>query len=116
MVRGPNGRLDSNSSGYRIGPAEIEDCLIKHPAVAMAAVIGVPDEVRGEIVKAFILPHSDIHPDTKLAEEIKQFVKDAVGCTRISTRAGLRRRVAHNGHRQDQKERFTNPRTEEKGF
>jgi acetyl-CoA synthetase len=71
------GRTDDliTSSGYRIGPSEIEDCLIKHPAVAMAAVIGVPDEVRGEIVKAFILPHSDVHPNPKLAEEIKQFVK-----------------------------------------
>jgi acetyl-CoA synthetase len=71
------GRTDDliTSSGYRIGPAEIEDCLIKHPAVAMAAVIGVPDEVRGEIVKAFILPYSDVQTDSKLAEEIKQFVK-----------------------------------------
>ncbi len=43
------------SSGYRIGPSEIEDCLAGHPGVAMAAVIGVPDEVRTEIVKAFVV-------------------------------------------------------------
>ena len=43
------------SAGYRIGPGEIEDCLIKHPAVALAAVIGKPDPVRTEIVKAFIV-------------------------------------------------------------
>ncbi len=43
------------SSGYRIGPSEIEDCLVGHPAVAMAAVIGVPDPVRTEIVKAFVV-------------------------------------------------------------
>ncbi len=51
------GRKDDliTSAGYRIGPAEIEDCLIKHPAVSMAGVIGSPDEVRGEIVKAFIV-------------------------------------------------------------
>ena len=51
------GRKDDliSSAGYRIGPAEIEDCLIKHPAVAMAGVIGSPDAVRGEIVKAFIV-------------------------------------------------------------
>jgi acetyl-CoA synthetase len=42
------------SAGYRIGPAEIEECLMGHPAVAMAAVIGVPDEVRGHVVKAFV--------------------------------------------------------------
>ncbi len=43
------------SAGYRIGPGEIEDCLIKHPAVALAAVIGKPDPMRTEIVKAFIV-------------------------------------------------------------
>ncbi len=43
------------SAGYRIGPGEIEDCLIAHPAVALAAVIGKPDPVRTEIVKAFIV-------------------------------------------------------------
>lgn len=71
------GRTDDliTSSGYRIGPAEIEECLIKHPAVAMAAVIGVPDEIRGEIVKAFILPQSDVQPNPELVAEIKQFVK-----------------------------------------
>ena len=43
------------SSGYRIGPSEIEDCLVGHPAVAMAAVIGVPDPVRTEAIKAFVV-------------------------------------------------------------
>ena len=43
------------SSGYRIGPSEIEDCLVGHPSVAMAAVIGVPDELRTEVVKAFVV-------------------------------------------------------------
>ena len=43
------------SAGYRIGPGEIEDCLIGHPAVALAAVVGKPDPVRTEIVKAFIV-------------------------------------------------------------
>ncbi len=71
------GRTDDliTSSGYRIGPAEIEDCLIKHPAVAMAAVIGVPDHVRGEIVKAFIVLQPEVARDEELAEEIKEFVK-----------------------------------------
>ncbi|MBW1735459.1 MAG: AMP-binding protein, partial [Deltaproteobacteria bacterium] len=52
------GRKDDliTSSGYRIGPAEIEDCLMKHAAVAMVAVVGSPDPVRGEVVKAFIVP------------------------------------------------------------
>src|SRR6185295_13194859 len=43
------------SAGYRIGPTEIEDCLIRHPAVALAAVVGKPDALRTEIVKAFIV-------------------------------------------------------------
>ncbi len=43
------------SSGYRIGPGEIEDCLIRHPAVALAAAIGKPDPLRTEIVKAFVV-------------------------------------------------------------
>jgi acetyl-CoA synthetase len=51
------GRSDDviKSAGYRIGPAEVESCLIQHPAVAMAAVIGKPDAERGAIVKAFIV-------------------------------------------------------------
>lgn len=43
------------SSGYRIGPSEIEDCLTGHPDVALAAVIGVPDPIRTEAVKAFVV-------------------------------------------------------------
>jgi acetyl-CoA synthetase len=71
------GRKDDliSSAGYRMGPAEIEDCLIKHAAVAMAAVIGAPDAVRGEIVKAFIVLKPGVAPGAALAEEIRQFVK-----------------------------------------
>jgi len=64
------------SSGYRIGPGEIEDALVKHDAVNLVAVIGVPDDVRGEIVKAFIVPENGIIADAALEENIKQFVKD----------------------------------------
>lgn len=54
------------SAGYRIGPAEIEDCLIGHPAVALAAVVGKPDPLRTEIVKAFVVLRegSDASPQT----------------------------------------------------
>ena len=50
------GRTDDliKSAGYRIGPAEVEDCLVRHPAVAEAAVVASPDADRGAIVKAFI--------------------------------------------------------------
>jgi acetyl-CoA synthetase len=63
------------SSSYRIGPGEIEDCLIKHPAVALAAVIGKPDSVRTEIVKAFIVLKSGQAPSDALASEIQTFVR-----------------------------------------
>jgi acetyl-CoA synthetase len=63
------------SSGYRIGPGEIEDCLIRHPAVALAAVVGKPDPVRTEIVKAFIVLKPGVAPTHVLAGEIQEFVR-----------------------------------------
>jgi acetyl-CoA synthetase len=63
------------SAGYRIGPGEIEDCLIKHPAVALAAAIGKPDAVRTEIVKAFIVLKSGHPPSDALAGDIQSFVR-----------------------------------------
>ncbi|GAC1345178.1 MAG: acyl-CoA synthetase [Acetobacteraceae bacterium] len=63
------------SGGYRIGPTEIEDCLSRHPAVAMVAVVGVPDSVRGEVVKAFIVPRHDIEPNEELRADVQTFVK-----------------------------------------
>jgi acetyl-CoA synthetase len=70
------GREDDliSSGGYRIGPTEIEDCLIRHPAVVMAAVVGVPDAVRGEIVKAFVVTKPEIETGPALADEIRAFV------------------------------------------
>jgi acetyl-CoA synthetase len=63
------------SSGYRIGPGEIEDVIVKHDAVKLVAVIGVPDKIRGQIVKAFIVPENDVAVDAALEEDIKQLVK-----------------------------------------
>jgi acetyl-CoA synthetase len=71
------GRSDDviKSSGYRIGPAEIESCLVKHPAVANAAVIGKPDEARGQIVKAFIVLQPGQQPSQALMDEIQAHVR-----------------------------------------
>ena len=71
------GRSDDviKSSGYRIGPAEIESCLLKHPAVANAAVIGKPDATRGSIVKAFIVLQPGTVPSDQLTEEIQNHVR-----------------------------------------
>ncbi|MEM7216558.1 MAG: AMP-binding protein [Pseudomonadota bacterium] len=63
------------SSGYRIGPAEIEDCLLKHDAVASVGVIGKPDPQRTEIVKAYVLLRQGMCGDAKLANDMQEFVK-----------------------------------------
>jgi acetyl-CoA synthetase len=71
------GRSDDviKSAGYRIGPAEIESCLVKHPAVANAAVIGKPDETRGAIVKAFVVLQKEYSPSEGLIDEIQKHVR-----------------------------------------
>ncbi len=63
------------SSGYRIGPSEIENCLTGHPAVAMAACIGVPDPVRTEIVKAYVTLAPGHEPSEALAAELVAHVR-----------------------------------------
>ncbi|CAH1190735.1 Acetyl-coenzyme A synthetase [Paenibacillus auburnensis] len=71
------GRIDDviNSSGERIGPFEVESKLIEHPAVAEAGVIGKPDVLRGEIIKAFISLREGYLPSIELKDEIAAFVK-----------------------------------------
>jgi acyl-coenzyme A synthetase/AMP-(fatty) acid ligase len=63
------------TSGYRIGPFEIESVLIEHPAVEESAVVASPDEMRGEIVKAFIVLTEDYRPSDALVKELQEFVK-----------------------------------------
>jgi len=71
------GRADDviTSSGYRIGPFDVESALIEHPAVSEATVIGVPDPERTEIVKAFVVLSKGIDGTPALAEELSQHVK-----------------------------------------
>ncbi|WP_405082839.1 acetate--CoA ligase [Paenibacillus chitinolyticus] len=71
------GRVDDviNTSGERVGPFEVESKLVEHPAVAEAGVIGKPDPVRGEIIKAFIALRDGYEPSEELIKEIQQFVK-----------------------------------------
>ena len=63
------------SAGYRIGPGEVEDFLLSHPAVALAAVIGLPDPIRTERVTAVIVPKPGVVPSAALAAEIQGFVR-----------------------------------------
>jgi acetyl-CoA synthetase len=72
------GRSDDviSSSGYRIGPTEVESVLIEHPAVADSAVVGKPDHLRGALVKAFIVLKRDYQPSESLKQEIQIFVKN----------------------------------------
>ena len=71
------GRVDDliSSGGYRIGPGEIEECLIRHPAVSIAAAIGTPDDVRGEVVKAFVVTVPGAPDSPELAAELQQLVR-----------------------------------------
>ena len=89
LLTGDEGRMDDDgylwyvgrdddvitSAGYRIGPGEIEDCITKHPAVSLAAVVGVPDPVRTESIKAFILLREGSNRDPGLEDDIRAFVK-----------------------------------------
>jgi acetyl-CoA synthetase len=71
------GRVDDviNTSGERVGPFEVESKLVEHPAVAEAGVIGKPDPLRGEVIKAFISLREGYQPSEQLIEEIRSFVK-----------------------------------------
>jgi acetyl-CoA synthetase len=73
-----HGRTDDviTSAGYRIGPSEIEDALARHPAVVMAAAVGVPDPVRTESIKAFVILKEGMEPSPALVEEIRNSVRD----------------------------------------
>jgi acetyl-CoA synthetase len=64
------------SAGYRIGPAEIEDCLLRHHAVSLCAVIGKPDPVRTEVVKAFIVLKQGVTASPDLSTEIREFIRN----------------------------------------
>ena len=63
------------SSGYRIGPSEVEDSILRHPAVSMVAVIGTPHEVRGEVVKAVVKLKPGVRASPELAEAIQETVR-----------------------------------------
>lgn len=64
-----------STAGYRVGPGEVEDCLLKHSAVAQCAVIGIDDAMRGQIIKAFVVLAAEAVASEQLATDIQQSVK-----------------------------------------
>ncbi|MEO0009224.1 MAG: acetate--CoA ligase [candidate division WOR-3 bacterium] len=75
------GRADEvlNVAGHRLGTAEIESALVAHPAVAEAAVIGIPDEVKGDVPKAYVTLKVGYQPSEALADELKKWVAQEIG-------------------------------------
>ena len=92
------------AAGYRIGPSEIENCLVKHPAVVNAAVVPKPDAERGALVKAYVVLAPNVvearaittrHPrdfDAELVQELQLHVKDAARPTNTPRRSSSSRR------------------------
>ncbi len=66
------------SAGYRVGPSEIEDCLVSHPAVKLAAVVGKPDPVRTELIKAYVVLADGVSESQDLLTEIRQHARSRV--------------------------------------
>ena len=64
------------SAGYRIGPFEVESALVSHPAVAEAAAVAAPDEVRGSVVRAVVVAAPGVEPSDELARELQEHVKE----------------------------------------
>jgi acetyl-CoA synthetase len=78
-----HGRADEsfNVAGRKVGPAEVEDALIEHPAVSEAAVIGVPDELTGEGIVAFVVLRPGFEPSDQLTEAISAQIAQSLGPT-----------------------------------
>ncbi|XP_053413729.1 acyl-coenzyme A synthetase ACSM3, mitochondrial isoform X3 [Nycticebus coucang] len=79
------------SSGYRIGPFEVESALIEHPSVAESAVVSSPDPIRGEVVKAFIVLNPDykLHDQEQLKKEIQEHVKKTTAPYKYPRKVGI---------------------------
>jgi 2-aminobenzoate-CoA ligase len=71
------------SSGYRIGPAEVEEALEKHPDIAEAGVVGVPDPEKGAITKAFVVLKEGVEGSDEFFENLKEFLKEHIAIYKL---------------------------------
>ena len=92
------------SSGYRIGPFEVESALQSHPAVAEAAAVAAPDPERGSVVRAIVVPR-DREPSEELARELQEHCKRVAAPYKFPRHGRVRRRAAEDQQRQDQARR-----------
>ncbi len=67
---------DIITAGYRVGPTGVENSVMTHPAVAESAAVGQPDEIRGEIIKSYIVLREGFEPGDALADEIRQLMRE----------------------------------------
>ena len=93
------------AAGYRIGPFEVESACLEHDAVAEAAAVASPDEVKGNVVKAFIVLAEGHEGSDELAGEIKTFVREPAQRLRLPAQGRVRRRAAEDPDRQDPPDR-----------
>ena len=89
------------AAGYRIGPFEVESACLEHDAVAEAAAVASPDEVKGNVVKAFIVLAEGREGTDELAKEIKGFVRDRAQRLRLPAQDRVRRGAAEDPDRKD---------------
>ena len=68
-----------STAGYRVGPFDVESCLLEHEAVLESGVVGKPDAERGHIVKAFVVLHGEAAPSDALSEELRLHVRQRLG-------------------------------------
>ena len=90
------------SSGYRIGPFEVESALVSHPAVAEAAAVAAPDEERGSVVRAVVVLRDGHEAGDALARELQEHVKARDRALQVPAHRRVRRRAAEDRERQDQ--------------
>ena len=90
------------SAGYRIGPFEVESALVSHPAVAEAAAVAAPDELRGQVVRAVVVLRDGYEPGPELAAELQEHAKRADRALQVPADSRLRNRAAKDPERKDQ--------------